>query len=568
MSGYKKLFEIEAFKPNPADLEKLAQFMTRTGKFFDVLPSLSESIQPLEAEIGFKPPKSMSEILELLNKTVLSFDTLELLDKDLQDSEIPAGYSYLGQFILHDISFDERTDRFEKTHYPWEPLPTGQLIKNKHKPFLDLETIYGPEAEPESRLLEEHSSRLRLGSTIKNTAAIPGALLSERSFPNDLLRKENNVKADIIDPRNDGNLLLAQTQVAFTKFHNAIVYKLGNPNSTAVFEKARKMTIRHYQYIILTDFLPRITQGGKSAIDKIVSEIQNGANKFYHPTKDDMFVPVEFTVGAYRTAHSMIRHTYNLNKEVNNREATLRELFLFTGQGAMNLTDRKKLPSRWIVNWKWFYDIDNSISTEASFNFARKIDTNLSSILGMLLPGGRESRANSLSALDLYRGVAWGLPTGQSLAKTMATIDPEIRVLTSKQIESKFDKPLIPGQPVFTVLDADQRKFFTENTPLLFYLLAEAEEQCKGETLGDVGSRIVAETLVKLIYETPDSILKKGQELESDEDFLPNDPEVFQILKTKDKKTFGMPEMLKFIAKSRKNFAVIGEDFNELNPLG
>ena len=553
MSGYKKLFNIEAFIPNPADLENLAQFMTRTYKFFDVPPPLIESIQPA-ADLGnFNLPESMSEILELL-------------DKDLQDSGIPAGYSYLGQFILHDISFDEKTDRFEKTHYPWNS--PAQPIKNLRKPFLDLETIYGPEEKPESRLLEEHSSRLRLGNTFKNTSAIPGALLSERSFPNDLLRKENNVEADIIDPRNDGNLLLAQTQVAFTKFHNAIVYKLGNPNSMAVFEKARKMTIRHYQYIILTDFLPRVVQGGKTAIDKIVYEVQNGVNKFYHPTKDDMFVPLEFVVGAYRTAHSMIRHTYNLNKEVNNREATLMNLFLFTGRGAMHRTDRKKLPSRWIVNWKWFYDIDNSKFTETSFNFARKIDTNLSAALGILFPGGKESRANSLSSLDLYRGVAWGLPTGQALAKEMRTIDPEIRVLTSEQIESKFDKSLIPGQPIFTVLDAAQRKFFTENTPLLFYLLAEAEEQCEGETLGDVGSRIVAETLVKLIYETPDSILKKGQELESDKDFLPNNSEVFEMLGTEDKKTFGMPEMLKFIAKSRKKFAVIGEDFNELNPLG
>jgi hypothetical protein len=63
--------------------------------------------------------------------------------------------------------------------------------------------------------------------------------------------------------------------------------------------------------------------------------------------------------------------------------------------------------------------------------------------------------------------------------------------------------------------------------------------------------------------------LKKGQELESDEDFLTNDPDIFKMLNTKDKKTFDMPEMLKFIAGSRRNFAAKPEEkFDELNPLG
>lgn len=571
MSGYKKLFEnLDVFKPeSPVDLDKLAQFMTRSLKF-----NAPPDPEPDEADAPpHIQPTTMLTILKSLNNDFLNFETLTLLDENLLDSKIPAGYAYLGQFILHDISFDSRSNRFNRSHYPWNP--STEQVTNLHRPFLDLENLYGSANVPESRWLVENSSRLKLGRTLSSAEF-------GKSFPNDLLRATDSVKADVADSRNDENLLLAQTQVAFTKFHNAIVYKLGNPGSTAVFEKARKMTTWHYQYIILTDFLPRfvkggLANGGREMVEKIISEVRSGKNKLFNPIEGEIFVPLEFAVGAHRTGHSMLRHTYNLNKEFNKQKAaTLIDIMLFTGRGKMRADDKTEekvrisLPGRWVVNWKWFYNIDNSQSTEENFNFARSIDTTLSSTLGILFPGARTKKANSLAALDLYRGVERGLPSGQAFVGRLAEMHPEITILTSAEIEKKLDKSPTPDQPSFTVLDANQRKYFAENTPLLLYLLAEAEEQCGGQTLGDAGSRIVAETLVKLIYETPDSILKKGlEEFKSSADFLLNDNKVLEMLKTEDTETFGMAEMLKFVAASRKAFAVTPEeDFDELNPLG
>lgn len=42
-------------------------------------------------------------------------------------------------------------------------------------------------------------------------------------------------------------------------------------------------------------------------------------------------------------------------------------------------------------------------------------------------------------------------------------------------------------------------------TPLWFYILKEADVQCDGERLGDVGGRIVAEVLLGLIEGDPRS---------------------------------------------------------------
>ena len=65
--------------------------------------------------------------------------------------------------------------------------------------------------------------------------------------------------AVIPDPRNDENLAVAQTHLAFIRFHNRVVDTLpaGTPPAVA-FMRARKVVTRHYQWMIKTDFLPRI----------------------------------------------------------------------------------------------------------------------------------------------------------------------------------------------------------------------------------------------------------------------------------------------------------------------
>jgi hypothetical protein len=49
----------------------------------------------------------------------------------------------------------------------------------------------------------------------------------------------------------------------------------------------------------------------------------------------------------------------------------------------------------------------------------------------------------------------------------------------------------------------------SDGTPLWLYVLAEAEAQHKGEYLGEVGGRIVAEVIFELLRHDPDSILNQ-----------------------------------------------------------
>jgi len=441
---------------------------------------------------------------------------------------IPAGYTYLGQFIDHDMTLDSafRTP-------PWGTILSSS-ITNKRTPFLNLETIYGFESphnccEPKRELLlaENSKSLLKLGDTVR------GDFVHEIFTGKDLPRIPNSPMAFIVDSRNDENLAVAQTQVAFMRFHNAVVEYLDRGDTTETFGAACKIVIQHYQWIILNDYLPRIIK------KSVLNDVLTGGRQFYFPKPETPFIPLEFSVAAFRSGHSMIRNSYNWNRIFNDDqlplEATLRELTKFTGRGGLD--GKNNLVSDWLINWNWFYET-SSKSEGLKFNFALEINTKIARLLGFLpdhtgKPAKTFDRSTSLPALDLYRTRALGLPSGQMVAKII--LGTEERILKPEQIA--------------TLLSANLKYVFSKETPLWFYLLAEAEIEEHGQTLGEVGSRIIAETFVELIKLSEPSIFKDG--------FQPN-PDFYL-----GEKEFGMRQMLRFVAETESN-----QSFDQLNPLG
>lgn len=539
--GYRRMFETEPYFPDIEALKDLAKIMSGAAKFYD--------------------------------------RTITRSGESLFSNKIPAGYTYLAQFITHDITFDSRSERHNREDRPFDewgetrPEDIEELtrnlprlikdLRNKRQPNLNLETIYGHETPvnenetPRRQLMQENSELplLKVGKTKCNR--FDGAR-AKFSFPCDLPRQDGSPYAQIVDPRNDENLLLAQTQVAFIKFHNALVVNLKNTEkfrNEDLFEIARKMAIRYYQTIVLKDFLPRVIK--ESVWDEV--EPKEDTELLFKPTSDDSLIPLEFSVAAFRFAHSMIRNFYVLNEK--NTTATLGDLAMFTGRG-MNLENQNNpwnkqlnLPSVWLIDWNLFYEIDREPK-----NFAEPIDTKQPMALMRLLPKAEHTRlgmANSLAAFDLFRARKFGLPSGQDVAKQLSCSK-----LESEDLEILIkNKEFVPPTDLETEIKKRLMENFCEKTPLWFYILAEAEVQNDGK-LGETGSKIVAETIIKLIYWSDYSILRL--KLESDEENF------FQ-----DNKISSMPEMLKFIqntAKNEDNFKLLypeqQERFDELNPLG
>lgn len=216
--------------------------------------------------------------------------------------DLPAGFTYLGQFLDHDLTFDQTAGLPDTVLGPDE-------IEQGRSPSLDLDSLYGRGPDLETKpIYAADKVHLRVGQTsIAGGSDEPEG----RVLPNDLPRGDNParlVEATIGDPRNDENLAVAQTHLAFIKFHNAVVDRLAATGLTgrALFDAARKTVMQHYQSIVLHDFLPRVIE------PNVLNDVVTNGRKFYKiEAGKEPTMPLEFSVAAYRLGHSMIRDNYS-----------------------------------------------------------------------------------------------------------------------------------------------------------------------------------------------------------------------------------------------------------------
>jgi heme peroxidase len=437
--------------------------------------------------------------------------------------QIPAGFTYLGQFIDHDLTFDKTTVTLG-TH-----ISPAALLQAR-SPSLDLDSLYGAgPGDPESaKFYEADGIHLKVGKSIQPTKV---------GF--DLPREQGKRKAVIPDPRNDENLAVAQTHCAMIRFHNRVVDKL--PSSVPQAQKfatAREIVTKHYQWMIRTDYLPRICQPG------VVSDVFNNGRKVFEPGVSAMTVPtmpIEFSVASFRLGHAMIRAKYNWNAVFDDGFGTLKLLFDFSGLSG-NLGGNNRLLSVWIADFRRLYDFGeankpNLTVPPAKFNRAMRIDTTIADPLQHLpkktvgLPGStpaNDDRRN-LAFRNLTRANMLTLATGQQMANFVKNKGVNVTKLTKPQIRDGNNGADLSG------LTQPQREAVLKNTPLWFYILREAE--LNNGKLKGVGARIVTETVHRAIQGSAFSIV--------------NDPSFTPTLGP-NSSTFRMVDLLLFAFEGKK----------------
>jgi len=451
--------------------------------------------EPVDTQdFGFLLRDLQDDPKNLLRESRATRDALVELGRTMQDvggpggggnSTIPAAYTYFGQFVDHDITLEllsaELPDLVDPDLTPLRLAEIRQKIRNARTATLELDSVYGG-------LAPRDDAKMRIGKVDPRSGGRPQGKDDFNDLPR-RRRRPNDPKRDrealIGDPRNDENLVVAQLHVAFLRAHNRLVDDRGEE-----FGGARRILRRHYQHIVLHDFLKKI------ADPQIVDETIE-SNRVYTPSEERPFMPLEFSVAAYRFGHSMVRARYDFN--VNFPEATLGELFTFTALSGQ-LGDFDTLPEIWIIQWEKFVDVGTS------FTRTRSIDTKLVEPL-FTLPDiqGRPRQGDRarLAVRNLLRGYLLRLPTGQAVARALGQRLQGVRnipVLTAQQIKNGAQSP--------QQAQVLQQAGFLERTPLWYYILAEAAALEGGERLGPVGSTIVAEVLVGLVRRSENSILR------------------------------------------------------------
>jgi Animal haem peroxidase len=397
---------------------------------------------------------------------------------NLAQGGIAAGFTYLGQFIDHDLTFD-KSSLMEGVD-----IPPATLLQAR-SPSLDLDSLYGngPGDPGSVQFYEADGVHLKMG------AAVGGP-------PGSDLPREPSGLAIIPDERNDENLAIAQTHCAFIRFHNRVVDTL--PASPDRFKKARRIVTKHYQWMIRTDYLTRI------CAPAVVTDVFKNDRKAFEvnvtPTSMPT-MPIEFSVAAFRLGHSMIRATYSWNKVFPG--ATLQQLFDFSHKSG-GLPG--SIPDIWIADFRRLFNFGQLsppnpalIVPPALFNKAMRIDTKLVVPLA-ILPVPDPAPENNLAFRNLLRANMVKLATGQQMVKFLQNKGVTITKLTKAQIRDGNGGASLAG------LSATQREAVLANTPLWFYLLREAE--LNGGVLKGVGARIVAETFHRAIEGSTFSIVR------------------------------------------------------------
>ncbi|BBD69607.1 hypothetical protein NIES4072_30580 [Nostoc commune NIES-4072] len=552
------------------------QFEGRFGRIFRSLPPASwseEALQKLagdgqeENRMSADPEKDDRNLPTAPNEDVdeNGKPRESRLHDDEENSGIDAGYTYFGQFIDHDITFDPASSLQQRNDV--------NALVDFRTPALDLDSVYGSGPDDQPYMYTGNGRKFQLGRDLfegLGGKAI-GKDLPRHSWTDD---DGEHHRALIGDKRNDENVIVSQLHGIFLQFHN----RLADDHSNWSFAEIQRHVRWHYQYVVLHDFLPKITCS--DVYKNILPHLSNNGSIFDYPPRlhfykphNDAFMPVEFAVAAYRFGHSMVRPIYRLNTKLtggNNPDTTdpnekARGIdgrqFIFAGLKERGLNGFDQFPKEWGIDWNLFFDLTQNKDSRKNKNRtqpAYKIDSSLVNPLAFLpefsqinkqppldnisklqpqpqLDRQNKPMINNLAFRNLLRGMSMGLPSGQDVARAMSyqpLREEDMRVGKATNAD-EFNK-----LPILRDIHSD----FIGKAPLWYYILAEAAHdwQIKGgktETpvsLGKVGSRIVLETFVGLLLQDSHSFLRQA-------------PTWTPQIGKKDK--FDMPDLIKYALK-------------------
>lgn len=422
------------------------------------------------------------------------------------NSSIPAGYTYFGQFVDHDVTFDA-TPLGARVQDP-------QGLHNFRTPRLDLDNVYGRGPDDQPYLYQNDSpgnaKRFLVGQI-------------EATELKDLPRNADG-RALIGDMRNDENAIVSQLQLAFLLAHNTLVEEA--KRHPEPFKEARRQLTWLYQRTVWNDFLERVLDeeiwqralsvNKKSAPNP--GQVSSLGLEHVYNWKHQPFMPLEFAAAAYRFGHSMVRNEYQTN-EFGKHHAIFDNAK--TGKNAADLRGERAMSKERSIQWDWFLQMESSGGPFPQR--ARKLDTKLSNALASLpFFGDGDIPENVLAFRNLKRGIDLGLPSGPDVARALGYEPVD---LTDKEPKA-----------------------------LWYYILKEAEVKGGGQKLGKVGSTLVGAVFAGLLMGD------KRSYLNVDPHWHPSHEAALNKV-NKDKEDWGLPTIIRL-----SGLPVSQNDFNKLVP--
>jgi len=420
-----------------------------------------------------------------------------------ENSNIPSGYTYLGQLVAHDCVHSS--------------IPTGALpdtnngIRSRRDSLLRLDTVYGggPDASPAAYVPEDARSPMRNRLLLSratssdlnsNTNVVPFRDIGRAKPHLSNATSERGYSAALIpDPRNDVHAVSSQVAMLFHLLHNRVLAQLERELGDVAFPSedikryrlyfaARLLCEDTYRLIVRDDFLPRIlhpsvlNRYGRREPDYLDSQ-----------SLDEL--PIEFA-HVFRFGHAMVRPFYVINGLKPDGEELVDMLLTTSGFRPW----RMPVDESWLVQWSHFFAIGGSKP-----NLSRRIGPDISAGLysGQAFCPVDDTGSVGLVYRDLLSSAHLSLWSVPALAREIFRRNPDLCGLSPLLVDEsrrqgQLEDWLTRHRDASGLTDGDIESL-SRDPPLFFYTLFEAAHDGQGRHLGIMGSIVMAEVLYKAL---------------------------------------------------------------------
>lgn len=396
-------------------------------------------------------------------------------------SDIPAGATYLGQFVALDLA---------------QPCRDSGRDLVEAGGRLELGLVYGDGPRHDAACYQVPAepgaprTLLRIGR-IRPKPSSPawGALrdLPRVACPHlDARPADGRAEVLVPDARSDSNLILGQMHVLWSLLHNAAAVRLAERmDPGAAFAAAQALTRAVYREVIRHDLLgtwlmPRFR-------DRYAAEapvrLAGGAFR----------APKEFMAGVGRLGHGLVREIYALNATV--EVAGLRTLLRHTSTGRPH---DMPLTEAWLVDFARFFAVGGDAPQRA-----RAIGPHVARPFAASGAAGIGGTEESLVLRDLIACTRGGLSPVRSLISRAALAEPRLFEGCFAQDEAEWSRA-VADWLADTGLGASEIEALAGDPPLTLFLMLEAEADTGGRTLGALGSVLMGETIAAALPARPD----------------------------------------------------------------
>lgn len=434
--------------------------------------------------------------------------TLSLLMRDdgvklpASDGKKYAGLTYLGQYIVHDITHEKTSDLNRRATLLKKIQEVEDLLNRKtdltseNRVFLEqkiavykrfAQTVENPTSVSPEDLSNVRTSLLDLDSVygeFNEYLGPDGKFTIVKNAVGDLdLPRDTNGVVMAPDIRNDENRITSGIHIMFTRFHNRVLSDLqvADPTKTidVLITEAKTIVLQHYHFIVINEFLAEILS--PEVFAKLINLETYELN--LHPafTALEGKLPLEFVGAAMRWGHSAVRNGYYINE--------LFDFFPIFDANIPDLRGFRPISDYQSIDWSMFFPMPGA----KGFQEWEGIDPFISSNL-FSLPGVVTSQEHNLPLATLRRGLLYGIPDGQALARELGIPESDILSKTNDNLEFYSLQGPIPDE---TRALLDEK--FGDSTPLFYYILLEALVFHGSDALGPLGSTIVGSVILHLL---------------------------------------------------------------------